>query len=220
MKPPRWRLENDWYGGDIPANVTPGRHVYLDTSYAFATFHSERSPGLTLGEAAGVYDRSNFFVGPRGQMTVGAYTCLNATTLICNDRIDIGAHCLLAWGVVVTDTWPGPEVPLSVRRAAMRAAAADPLRPLPQASLPRPVVLGDNVWVGFDSVILPGVTLGRGCIVGCKTVVTADVSPYAVLVGTPPRVVRTLDPDDTEAASRYALEHCVRRDPTTGELAR
>jgi acetyltransferase-like isoleucine patch superfamily enzyme len=207
----RWTLNNDWYAGGIPANVSVGANVYLDTSYSFAAFHSRKSPGLELGNSSGVYDRTNFNVGPEGVVTVGPYTCLNATTFVCNDRITIGAHCLLAWGVVLTDTWACGSPPMGVRRKALRAAAVDSLRVLPPVSPPRPVILEDNVWVGFDSVIMPGVTLGRGCIVGCKTVVTADVPPYAVVVGCPPRVVRTLEPDDTEIAALNARDRCLRR---------
>jgi acetyltransferase-like isoleucine patch superfamily enzyme len=72
------------------------------------------------------------------------------------------------------------------------------------------VTLEDNVWLGFDSVVLPGVTLGRGAIVGCKTIVTGDVAPYDVVVGDPMRVVRRLDPDDTREARERALLDCSR----------
>src|SRR5437016_2723434 len=116
MTQPRRQLDNDWYPCGIPANVVLGRDVYIDTSYAFGAFHSERDPALVLGDASGVYDRTNFFVGPAGQVTVGAYGCLNATTIICNDRVTIGAHALLAWGVVLTDSWPGPGIPLAARQ--------------------------------------------------------------------------------------------------------
>jgi acetyltransferase-like isoleucine patch superfamily enzyme len=214
---PRWQLDNDWYPGGVPDNVVIGRDVYIDTSYAFGAFRSEREPGLVLGDASGVYDRTNFFVGPSGQVSVGPYTCLNATTIVCADRVTIGGHCLIAWGVVLTDSWPGPGVPLAARQAALRAAAADPRRQLPPVSAPRPVVLEDNVWVGFDTVILPGVTLGRGCVVGCKTVVAADVPPYAVVVGSPPRVVRMLEPDDDEPALRRARIEYTRPRPADRE---
>jgi len=66
------------------------------------------------------------------------------------------------------------------------------------------------VWVGFDSVILPGVTLGRGAVVGCKTVIAEDVPAYAVVVGDPARIVRRLDPDDTEKARAQAIREYTR----------
>lgn len=54
----------------------------------------------------------------------------------------------------------------------------------------RPVVIGDDCWIGSRVTIMPGVTLGRGCVVGAGAVVTRDVPPYAVVAGVPARVVR------------------------------
>jgi maltose O-acetyltransferase len=206
MSDARAYLEHDWYAGGIPANVVMGKDVYIDTTYGFASFFSQRNPGLILGDACGAYDRTTFVVGPSGYITVGSYTCLNGTYLVCNDCITIGAHCLLAWGVVLTDTWVELGAPVAVRRALLSAGAADPVRRLPPMGTPRPITLEDNVWVGFDAAILPGVTLGRGCVVGCKTIVTKDVPPYAVIVGNPARILRFLEPDDTDAVRKRALE--------------
>lgn len=205
------RLEHDWYPGVVPPNVVLGRDVYVDTTYGFDAFASERQPGLVLGDATGAYDRASFLVGPRGEVTVGAYTVLNGVYLVCHDRIAIGSHALLAWGAVITDSWLPPGIfgdapaALAARRAILRAAARHPERRLGAFDAPRPVTLEDNVWVGFDAVILPGVTLGRGCVVAAKTVVAEDVPPYAVVAGSPPRVVRVLDPDDTPEARERAL---------------
>lgn len=199
MNSARTYLEHGWYAGGIPANVVVGKDAYIETSYGFARLFSERQPGLILGNACGAYHRTTFVVGPKGRIAVGAYTCLNDTYLVCNDSITIGEHCLLAWGVVLTDTWMESDVPITVRRAVLQTAASDPYRRLPPISTPRPITLEDNVWVGFEAVILPGVTLGRGCVVGCKTVVAEDVPPYAVVVGNPARIIRFLEPDDTDA---------------------
>lgn len=206
------RLEADWYPGAVPANVQLGAHVYIDTSYGFAPFHAEHDPGLTLGDASGAYDRTTFVVGPQGRIDVGAYTVLNGAYLVCNGRIRVGDHCLLAWGSVLTDTWPADAgaLPVTLRREVMRAAAHEPTRSLPVFTEPRPVVLEDNVWVGFDAVVLPGVRLGRGSVVGCKTVVGTDVPPYGVVVGSPARVVRYLDADDTEEERARAFSEYAR----------
>jgi acetyltransferase-like isoleucine patch superfamily enzyme len=204
MHPPTF-LEHDWYPGGIPGNVALGEDVYLDSAYGFAAFHSEHEPGAVLGDACGAYDRATLVAGPEGEVVVGPYTVLNGVYLVCSRRITVGAHCLLAWGAVITDSWSPASLPVAARRALTRAAAADPRRILPPAGEPRPVTLEDNVWVGFDSVVLPGVTLGRGCVVGCKTVVGADVPPYAVVVGSPARILRVLDPDDTDEVRRRAL---------------
>lgn len=208
----RLYLEWDWYSGGIPANVEFGQDVYVDTSYGFAACLSDAAPGVVIGNATGAYDRASFVVGPAGRVRVGQYTILNGTYLICNNEIVIGNHCLLAWGSVITDTWVGlKSATLEERRAVLRAVAADPTRRLPPVAEARPVKLENNTWVGFDSVILPGVTLGRGCIVGSKTVIYEDVPPYAVVVGDPARIIRYLDSDDTEEQRAQALRQYTRQ---------
>lgn len=56
----------------------------------------------------------------------------------------------------------------------------------------RPIVIEDDVWVGFGSTILAGVKVGRGAIIGAGTMVTTDVPAFAVVVGNPMRIVRSL----------------------------
>lgn len=51
-------------------------------------------------------------------------------------------------------------------------------------------VIGNDVWIGYDSLIMPGVRIGDGAIIGARSVVAADVPPYAVVAGNPARVVR------------------------------
>ena len=58
--------------------------------------------------------------------------------------------------------------------------------------LPAPVELEEKVWVGANATILGGVRVGYGAVVGAGAVVTKDVPPLAVVVGTPARVVRRL----------------------------
>ena len=55
-----------------------------------------------------------------------------------------------------------------------------------------PVVIEDNVWLCENVIILPGVHVGRGCIIGAGAVVTKDVPPYSVVVGNPAKVVKQI----------------------------
>jgi acetyltransferase-like isoleucine patch superfamily enzyme len=54
----------------------------------------------------------------------------------------------------------------------------------------RDVVIGNDVWIGRNSLILSGVTIGDGAIVGAAAVVAKDVPPYAIVVGNPAKVIR------------------------------
>ena len=51
-------------------------------------------------------------------------------------------------------------------------------------------MVGNDVWIGFEAVILAGVTIGDGAIVGARAVVTKDVPPYTIVAGVPARPVR------------------------------
>jgi len=51
-------------------------------------------------------------------------------------------------------------------------------------------VIGNDVWLGFRSTVMPGVTIGNGAVVAAHAVVTADVPPYAIVAGNPAKIVR------------------------------
>lgn len=57
-------------------------------------------------------------------------------------------------------------------------------------------VIGNDVWIGYDATILPGVNIGDGAVVAAKSVVTRDVPPYAIVAGNPATVVRMRVPPD------------------------
>lgn len=58
--------------------------------------------------------------------------------------------------------------------------------------LGKPVTIGQDVWIGGGSIILPGVTIGDRCIIGAGSVVTKDIPSDSVAVGNPCRVIRNL----------------------------
>ena len=62
----------------------------------------------------------------------------------------------------------------------------------------KPVLIKEGAWIGAGATILPGVSVGKYAIVGACAVVTKDVPDYAVVVGTPARVVKTLDKEKFE----------------------
>ena len=57
-----------------------------------------------------------------------------------------------------------------------------------------PVIIEDDVWVGANAVILPGVTLGKHCVVAAGSVVSRPIPAYTVCAGSPARVIKRYDP--------------------------
>ena len=58
------------------------------------------------------------------------------------------------------------------------------------------VHIGNNVWIGGNSVICPGVTIGDNCVIGAGSVVTKDIPAWSLAAGNPARVIRTITDDE------------------------
>ncbi|MBD2848590.1 acetyltransferase [Paenibacillus sp. IB182496] len=99
-----------------------------------------------------------------------------------NYGLDIGCEC----GITIGDnTIIGPMVNLmdsNYHPVDARASAA-----------PRPIAIGDNVWLGRGTVVLPGVRIGRNTVVAAGSVVTKDIPADVVAGGVPARTIRPID---------------------------
>ena len=60
-------------------------------------------------------------------------------------------------------------------------------------------MIGSDVWIGYDALLMPGVKVGDGAIVAARAVVTGDVPPYAIVVGNPAKVVKRRFDDEVVA---------------------
>lgn len=60
------------------------------------------------------------------------------------------------------------------------------------------VTIGNNVWIGGNSVVLPGVNIGDNCVIGAGSVVTKDIPPWSLAAGNPCRVIRKITEADRE----------------------
>jgi carbonic anhydrase/acetyltransferase-like protein (isoleucine patch superfamily) len=91
-------------------------------------------------------------------------------------RITIGRYCRIAGGVHMFDSSGHPADP-EARRAGSPPSPADV----------QPITIGDNVWIGRNALVFPGVTVGENSIVAAGAVVTSDVPPGSVVAGNPAR---------------------------------
>ena len=106
------------------------------------------------------------------------------------DRSDIGMDALVIGPLEVgADVMMGPRCVLLASSHDTRSTD----RPMNQQGFldDRVIVIEDNVWIGAGTTVLPGVRIGTGSIVGAGSVVTRDIPPWRVAVGSPARVVRS-----------------------------
>jgi acetyltransferase-like isoleucine patch superfamily enzyme len=190
------RLSWDWFDGTIPDNVHLDEAAYVETSHSFLRFRSEATVGARFGRGASMYKSSMLDVGPAGTLLLGDFAMLQGARIVCEREIRIGSHSMLSWQVLLMDSYRFPDSPAARREILRRVPGAAPRIPAAVTD-PSPIRIESNVWIGFGSCVLPGVTVGEGAIVGARSVVTTDVEPYTVVAGNPARFVRRIDPTAT-----------------------
>lgn len=143
---------------------------------------------ITLGDDVVFGGKPSFIFGNRGsrlpEIVVGNHTFIgHGVGFSVSDSIRIGDDCLLASGVQLSD-YDGHPIDAERRRAG---------DPTPPESI-RPIVIGNDVWIGTNVLILKGVEVGDRSIIGAGAVVTRNVPPDVVVAGNPARVVKQLAP--------------------------
>lgn len=108
----------------------------------------------------------------------------------------IGARTFANWGLVLLDVARitiGDDVQIGPNVQLL--TATHPLEPGPRRDkweAAEPIVIGDNVWLGGGVIVRPGITIGADTVVGAGSVVTRDLPPRVLAVGSPARVIREL----------------------------
>ncbi len=116
-------------------------------------------------------------VGGGSTLLIGDDVGLSGTVIAAAREIVLGDRVICGVNVTITDAdWHGLDP--SERRNGVGNAA--------------PVHIEDDVFIGMHSLVLKGVTIGRGSVIGAGSVVSSDIPPGCIAVGNPARVVRTL----------------------------
>lgn len=114
-----------------------------------------------------------------------------------NDRLVIGRFCAIAHGATFIMNGGNhllgglSTYPFGIFGGSWAAA-------MPESWPTRgDLVIGHDVWIGYEATVLAGVTVGHGAIIGAKSVVATDVPPYAIVAGNPARPIRHRHPPGT-----------------------
>jgi len=185
----------DWYEGRVPVNVRIADLAYVETTFSFYLFKSERADAITIGDGAAVYLGTMFDVGRQGKVAIGDYTLVNGARIVCDDSVIIEDYALLSWNVVLMDTYRVPFDPDARRVWVRRVPETEPRR-LDGKVAARPLRICRGAWLGFDCCVMPGVTIGEGAVVGARSVVMSDVAPFTIVAGNPARLIRRLTEEE------------------------
>ncbi|MBI4687083.1 MAG: acyltransferase [Nitrospirae bacterium] len=104
--------------------------------------------------------------------------------LVIGDNSGLGENCRVNPGVIIgSNVMMGPDVIILTQNHTYTRETYNGFEK-------KPVIIEDNVWIGYRVIILPGVHVGRNAIIGAGAVVSKDVPPYAVVGGVPARVIK------------------------------
>ena len=140
----------------------------------------------SIVEAKVVFERAG------AGLTIGDRTFIGCGVLTIAEDVFIGSDVMLAWGVTVFD-----HDSHSVRFVERQNDVTDWLKGRKNWSVVRcaAVRVCDKAWIGFDSIILKGVTIGEGAVVGAGSVVTKDVPRWTIVAGNPAREIGEIPAD-------------------------
>ncbi|OHB72561.1 MAG: hypothetical protein A2W23_03660 [Planctomycetes bacterium RBG_16_43_13] len=125
-------------------------------------------------------------------LSVGSKTFIGASSIICSEHIKIGDDVLIAWGCTIVDhdshaiSWDKRRDDVTNWYHGKKDWGH---------VVKKPVKINNKAWIGFNSIILKGVTIGEGAVIGAGSVVTKDVPPYTIVAGNPAHIIREIPPD-------------------------
>ncbi len=126
------------------------------------------------------------------RISIGNRTTIRGGLVGAAASITIGNDVIISNGVHIYDNNNHPTDPKRRLEMTQSGSFYGPLWEWGRSSRSS-IVIEDNVWIGERSTVLKGVTIGRGSIVGCDSVVTKSVPPYSVACGNPAKVVKRLN---------------------------
>lgn len=142
--------------------------IYLDTSSLLLTIQN-RGKGNIFDKNITINRPKNLKIGNNNFFGKNVY-------LIAHGKIEIGSQCSIAADckfITRNHIFKNKKIPIKE-----------------QSYEYKPIKIGDDCWFGYNVIVLPGVTLGKGCIVAAGSVVTKSFQDYSVIAGVPARLIK------------------------------
>ena len=167
-----YRLTGHWMPDSYIYIPFFGRNIHISIGLYYRRFLASRAI-KNCGKNVNFERHARF----SRSLSIGDYSGIGKDTYVPSD-VTIGKYCMLGPEIVFyTDNHNTDRTDIPMCQQGFKS--------------PRPIVIEDDCWIGRRVIILPGVTIGRGSIVGAGAVVSKSIPPYSVAVGNPARVVKS-----------------------------
>ena len=183
---PGMAIVNDWCNFPIPLNMEVGENTVIDSSASFKKYFSKLPVGLKVGSHVTLQSPA-LATEENGYIEIGDYSHISSACLAATLKISIGNYVFIAGGVTIVDTDFHPLDPAAriADTIAISPVGNKAMRPMFDSA---PVIIEDDVWIGFNATILKGVTIGKGAVIQPGSVVLKDVPAGAVVSGNPAQI--------------------------------
>lgn len=152
---------------------------YFKRELGYFYVNEMKSQFIKCGDNVHIHSTCTVLVPSK--MSIGSNSSISAyTTIFAGSGVIIGKDCLISSNCSISS--------VSHTQEAVIRYNDDP----PEMTKSKLVVLGDNVWIGMNACILPGVEIGSNSIVGAGSVVTKNIPANQVWVGNPARFIKEL----------------------------
>lgn len=143
--------------------------------------------GNSMIQGALIFDREG------ANIQIGERTFIGGASIISAEQILVGDDVLISWGCTIVDH--------NSHALGWNKRSTDVIDWMSGKKdwdyvERQAVTIQSKAWIGFNAIILKGVTIGEGAVVGAGSVVTKDVPPYTIVGGNPARVIREIPPDE------------------------
>ena len=176
----------------IKLKKTTIRSIGSSSKVSFMKINAKQNCEFFVG-ANSMIESSIFFDKENSQVIIGDNTFIGASTIICAKSISIGNDVLISWGCTIVD-----HNSHSLHSSLRLNDVANWMKGYKNWEHVQitPITIQNKVWLGFNVIVLKGVTIGEGSIVGAGSVVTKDIPPYTIVAGNPARVIREIPIDE------------------------
>ena len=161
----------------IYSNIILGKDVQIDPSSSVNN--------VNIGDGVKIAKRVSAFGSKQYPLVIGEGTYVGMNTILngYSEQLIIGSYVSFAQNVnVMVDSGPNASEKLQQVFPIVKA----------------PVSIGDHSWIGASSVIMPGVTIGKYCVVAANSFVNASFPDYSIVGGTPAKLIRQLSESEIE----------------------
>jgi len=180
---PGQKIPGDWFDRAIPQNIDVGDNCKINSAHSFINYFSTLPTGMTVGEGC-VFYQTSFAVEEKGYLKIGSECYIANASLVVSEKIEIGNRVFIAGGVTIVDSNFHPLDPAQ-RLLDIQAISPGGDRSKRPPITSHPVLIEDDVWIGYNATIMSGVTIGKGAVIQPGAVVLKSVEPYQTVAGNP-----------------------------------